>query len=75
MDVNYATKLAPARQELAKQKACALVVPMLDEVTWLFNPCGADINFDPVFVSYAVVTTDNTILFVNREQVKLDRKF
>ena len=73
MDVNHATKLA--RQELAKQRAPGVVVAMLDDVPWLFNLCGADINFNPVCFSYVVVTTDNTILFVNREQVKLDGKF
>ena len=57
------------RQELAKQKARALVVAMLDEVAWLFNLRGADIDFNPVFFGYAVVTTDTAILFVNPEQV------
>lgn len=57
------------RQELEKQKARALVVAMLDEVAWLFNLRGADIEFNPVFFAYAVVTTDTAILFVNPEQV------
>ena len=57
------------RQELEKQKARALVVSMLDEVAWLFNLRGADIDFNPVFFGYAVVTTDTAILFVNPEQV------
>jgi hypothetical protein len=42
---------------------------MLDEVAWLFNLRGADIEFNPVFFTYAVVTTDNAMLFVNPEQV------
>lgn len=74
LDVKYAgadhaTKLARVRQELEKQKARALVVAMLDEVAWLFNLRGADIEFNPVFFAYAVVTTDNAMLFVNPEQV------
>jgi Xaa-Pro aminopeptidase len=74
LDVKYAgadhtTKLARVRQELEKQKARALVVAMLDEVAWLFNLRGADIEFNPVFFAYAVVTADTAILFVNPEQV------
>jgi len=66
---NHAIKLTRVREELERQKARALVVSMLDEVAWLFNLRGADINFNPVFFGYAVVTTDSTILFVNPEQV------
>ncbi len=60
------------RQELEKQKARALVVAMLDEVAWLFNLRGADIDFNPIFFGYAVVTTENAILFVDPEQVSQD---
>ncbi|KAF8267982.1 Creatinase/aminopeptidase [Lactarius quietus] len=70
--VDHATKLARVRQELEKQKARALVVSMLDEVAWLFNLRGADIEFNPVFFAYAVVTADSAILFVNPEQVGQD---
>lgn len=69
---DHATKLARVRQELEKQKARALVVAMLDEVAWLFNLRGADIEFNPVFFAYAVVTADNAILFVNPDQVSQD---
>ena len=60
------------RQALEKQKARALVVAMLDEVAWLFNLRGADIDFNPVFFGYAVVTTDTAILFVDPQQVSQD---
>ncbi len=42
---------------------------MLDEVAWLFNLRGSDIEFNPVFFAYAVVTKDKAILFVNGTQV------
>ncbi len=31
----------------------------------LFNLRGSDISFNPVFISYAVVTADKAHLFVN----------
>ena len=45
---------------------------MVDEVAWLFNLRGADIDFNPVFSGYAVVTSDTAILFVDSEQVSQD---
>jgi Xaa-Pro aminopeptidase len=35
------------REEITKKKAKAMVVNMLDEVAWLFNLRGADIDFNP----------------------------
>ena len=35
------------REELEKKKAKAVVVTMLDEVAWLFNLRGSDIDFNP----------------------------
>jgi Xaa-Pro aminopeptidase len=60
------------REELEKQKARALVVTMLDEVAWLFNLRGADIEFNPVFFGYAVVTADSTTLFLDPAQISED---
>jgi Xaa-Pro aminopeptidase len=77
LDVKYAgkghtDKLGNVRQELEKQKARALVVTMLDEVAWLFNLRGSDIEFNPVFFAYAVVSADNVHLFVDPIQVSQD---
>jgi Creatinase/Prolidase N-terminal domain len=35
------------REELEKKKAKAIIVTMLDEVAWLFNLRGSDIDFNP----------------------------
>jgi hypothetical protein len=35
------------REELEKKKAKAVIVTMLDEVAWLFNLRGSDIDFNP----------------------------
>ncbi|KAF9494779.1 Creatinase/aminopeptidase [Pleurotus eryngii] len=61
----HAQKLARLRAELRTKKAAGLVVTMLDEVAWLFNLRGADIDFNPVFFAYAVVTLDAAVLFTD----------
>ena len=41
-------KIVQVREELEKNnKAKAVVVTMLDEVAWLFNLRGSDIDFNP----------------------------
>ena len=62
-------KISRLREELKKKNYKAMVVSMLDEVAWLLNLRGSDIDFNPVFFAYAVVTQDSTILFVNPSQV------
>lgn len=42
-----ADKVAEVREELAKKKYQAVVITMLDEVAWLFNLRGSDIDFNP----------------------------
>ncbi|KAJ3573078.1 hypothetical protein NP233_g2666 [Leucocoprinus birnbaumii] len=64
-----AEKVAKVREEMKKKKAKAVVVTMLDEVAWLFNLRGSDIDYNPVFFSYAIVTEDNVSLFINANQV------
>ena len=40
-------KIVKVREELEKKKAKAIVVTMLDEVAWLFNLRGSDVDFNP----------------------------
>lgn len=41
-----------------------MVVTALDETAWLFNLRGGDIAYNPVFMSYALVTADKATLYV-----------
>ncbi|OAX39695.1 Creatinase/aminopeptidase [Rhizopogon vinicolor AM-OR11-026] len=79
LDVKYAgetfqSKLGRLREEIQKKNAVASVVTLLDEVAWLFNLRGTDIDFNPVFFAYAVVTPTEALLFVNDVQVQDDVK-
>ena len=54
-------KINLVRLKMADKKASALIVTALDEVAYLFNLRGSDIEFNPVFLSYAIVTTDSVL--------------
>ena len=64
-------KLTTLRANMRKKGAFAAVFCALDEIAWLFNLRGSDIAFNPVFMSYAVVTQDSATLYV--DQSKLDQ--
>jgi len=62
-------KIAELRKELVKQKASAFVVSMLDDIAWLFNLRGSDIDYNPVFFSFALVTSSNLTLFAQESSL------
>lgn len=53
-------------------KGCSdvLLVTMLDEVAWLLNLRGSDVDHNPVFLSYVIVTADGATLFTDPVKVK-----
>ncbi|KAG6909923.1 hypothetical protein DXG01_014443 [Tephrocybe rancida] len=65
-------KIRALREEMSKKKHQAFIVNMLDEVAWLFNLRGSDIDYNPVFFAYAVITLDSINLFVEKAQLSAD---
>ena len=41
----------------------------LDEIAWLLNLRGSDISYNPVFVSYVILTLDEATLYVEESKV------
>lgn len=74
LDVKYAgksfeTKVAEIRKELESKNMWGMVVSSLDEVAWLFNLRGSDVCFNPVFLSYAIVTKDEATLYTRLSKI------
>lgn len=64
-----AQKLAAIRTAMAAEGADAHVVAALDEVAWLTNLRGGDVQCNPVFIAYALVERGNATLFVEPGKV------
>jgi Xaa-Pro aminopeptidase len=62
-------KVANLRVQLAKQNLFAYIVCPLDEIAWLYNLRGGDIEYTPVFFSYSIVTMDECHLFLNEKKI------
>ena len=54
-------KVEEVRGEMRVKGASLLVLTALDDVAWLLNLRGADIEYNPVFFAYAIVTLEKTV--------------
>lgn len=59
------SKLARVREKMAENGATAHIIASLDDVCWLLNARGDDVDFFPLLLSYAVVKTDSVDLYVD----------
>jgi len=64
-----AKKLGRVRESMDKKKAAILPVTKLDQIAWLYNLRGRDVECNPVFISYAIVTQNNAYLFTNTARI------
>lgn len=64
-----AAKLARIREEITKQEAQAALLCALDDIAWTFNLRGADVDYNPVAVSYALVDLEGARLFIDPGKV------
>jgi Xaa-Pro aminopeptidase len=77
LDIKYSgksttEKLQNVRQEMIKKSATVHVITTLDDIAWLFNIRGNDIAYNPVVLSYAIITLDQAFLFADQD--KFDSK-
>ncbi|MGP8541902.1 aminopeptidase P family protein [Pseudomonas protegens] len=62
-------KLAALRATLKERSADWHFIATLDDIAWLFNLRGADVSFNPVFVSFALISQQQATLFVALSKV------
>lgn len=65
-------KLSEVREELAKENASYLALSKLDDIMWLFNLRGSDIECNPVLVSYAFISKNEVYLFLQDKSLTND---
>lgn len=58
-------KIAIVREQMKAQGATHYIITTLDEVAWLLNFRGQDVQFNPVFHAYIVVSHNHVNLFID----------
>lgn len=62
-------KLGKLRETLKERGADWHFIATLDDIAWLLNLRGADVSFNPVFVSFALISQQQATLFVALSKV------
>ena len=60
-------KIHALRKFLTREKQASIVISALDEIAWLLNLRGEDIDHCPLFISYAIVSMTECHVFLNLE--------
>lgn len=74
LDVKYAgrsreEKIADVRRAMKEADTDVHVISSLDDIVWLLNIRGNDIVYNPVVMSYVMVTMDKVHFYVQQEAV------
>lgn len=79
LDVKFAgksrlEKLNEVREHMKEESISHFILSSLDDIAWLFNIRGTDIQSSPVIISYALISIDEAILFVDFKKLSDDIK-
>jgi Xaa-Pro aminopeptidase len=64
-------KFEAIRQEMEAKGCDIFIITALDDLAWTFNLRGCDVDYNPVFYGYGVVTMNEAVLFCN--PIKFDK--
>ena len=61
------SKIHWLRKWMMRQEVDAIFLTALDEIVWLLNVRGSDVDYNPVVISYLLVTMDQVYWFVRKD--------
>lgn len=67
--VSAIDKIRTVRDELKKNNANCIIVSTLDSIAWLYNIRGNDVHCNPVAVSHAFISMDESVIFINPKKL------
>lgn len=67
-------KIHSLRKWLALNQYDAIFISALDEIAWLLNVRGSDIDYNPFVISYLLVSLDSVKWFVLKEDAEIDEE-
>ncbi|MDE4455359.1 aminopeptidase P family protein [Psychrobacter sp. DAB_AL62B] len=65
-------KLAAVRAGMAEAGATHHLLSSLDDIAWLTNLRGADVDYNPVFLAHMLIDAEKAILFIDNNKVSAD---
>lgn len=68
------SKLTRIREYMKNSGATVHVLTSLDDICWVLNMRGNDIEFFPIVLSYAIITMNEMHLYINEAKVSAEMK-
>lgn len=62
-------KIGLIRHELLSTNANGCAITTLDDVAWVFNIRGSDVDYNPVALAYGYVSMYNAVLFIDSNKI------
>ena len=62
-------KILSLRKALEERGCQSHVVTALDDIAWILNLRGSDVAYNPVFLSFLVITIDAVVLYTNQTRL------
>ncbi|WP_292011146.1 aminopeptidase P family protein [Chryseobacterium sp.] len=67
-------KLSDIRQKMEDQEVSVHIISSLDDVAWTLNLRGSDVESNPVFLGYIVITKNDAVLFTDLEKLEVEAR-
>ncbi len=65
-------KLKDLRKVLTQHDAGYHLISSLDDLAWLFNIRGSDVTYNPIVLSFALITAGSATLYIDEEKLNID---
>lgn len=66
---NTIDKVTQIREKMQANHIEGLLISSLDEIAWTLNLRGNDVKYNPVIISYLLITSEEVIYFISPEKV------
>lgn len=67
-------KIAAIRQKMEEQCATVHIISSLDDVAWTLNLRGSDVESNPVFLGYLLITKNDAKLFTDLDKLDVESR-
>ncbi len=67
-------KISAVREKMKAQHVDFHLVSTLDDICWMFNLRGNDVECNPVFYAFAIIGSDTAYLFIEGRKIPLELK-
>ncbi|MES2652090.1 MAG: aminopeptidase P family protein [Bacteroidota bacterium] len=67
-------KLSLIRKAMKQHLADYHLISSLDDIAWVFNLRGRDVNYNPVVLSFAIITENQATLYIQHDKLSKEDK-